>query len=128
MIAVDTNILVRIFIDDLETAQVNRSRELAKKAKYIYLAAVVLVETVWVLTRAYELNKQQIINIMQEIYENSAFVVEQEQIFLEALTYYKNNNADFSDCMILAAAKAADVKHLYTFDAKFARLKDVIKL
>ncbi len=128
MIAIDTNILVRVFIDDLETTQVNKARELVKKAKNIYLTQIVLVEMAWVFSRAYKLNKQQITSILQEIYENSAFTVEHESIFLEALVFYKNNNADFSDCMILAATRIANIRQFYTFDAKFSRLKDVIKL
>lgn len=128
MIAIDTNILVRVFIDDLDIAQVNKARDLVRKAKNIYLTQIVLVEMVWVFTRAYQLTKQQIVNILQEIYENSAFVVEQEQLLFEALAIYKDHNTDFSDCMILASAKSVNVKQIYTFDAKFSRLKDVIKL
>lgn len=128
MIAIDTNILVRVFIDDLDIEQVNKSRDLVKKAKNVYLTQIVLIEMVWVFLRAYKLTKQQIVVVLQEIYENSAFIVENEQIFLEAFVFYKESNTEFSDCMILAAAKAANVKHLYTFDAKFSRLKNVIKL
>ncbi|MBS0349947.1 MAG: type II toxin-antitoxin system VapC family toxin [Proteobacteria bacterium] len=128
MIAIDTNILVRIFIDDLNDSQVKKSRDLAKKAKNVFLSEIVLVEMVWVLSRAYDLTKQQILAILQEIYENSAFVVEREQNFLEGLLLFRENNADFSDCMILVAAKKADVKDFYTFDEKFAKLKPVKKL
>lgn len=128
MIAIDTNILVRIFIDDLNESQVKKSRDLAKKAKHIFLPEIVLIEMVWVLNRAYDLTKQQILAILQEIYENSAFVVEREQNFLEGLTLFKENNADFSDCMILVAAKNADAKDFYTFDEKFAKMKQVKRL
>jgi len=128
MIAIDTNVLVRIFIDDLNQTQVNKSRELVQKAKHIHITQIVLIELIWVLSRAYQLEKSKIISILQEIYENAAFVVEQKEQLLEALTLYKNHSVDFSDCMILAATKKANVDHVYTFDAKFARLPGVKKL
>ncbi|HVV68263.1 MAG TPA: type II toxin-antitoxin system VapC family toxin [Gammaproteobacteria bacterium] len=128
MIAVDTNILVRIFVDDLDHAQIEKARNLAQKAKHIYIAQIVLAELVWVLTRAYQLTKAQICCILQELLDNSAFIIEQEQQFLEALITFKENNTDFSDCLILAETKAAGIEHIYTFDAKFSRLKSVKKL
>lgn len=128
MIAIDTNILVRVFIDDLDIVQVNKARDLVKKAKNVYLTQIVLIEMVWVCIKAYQLTKQQIVNILQEICENSAFVVEQEEFLFEALAIYKAHSVDFSDCMILVSARAANVKQIYTFDTKFSRLKEVLKL
>lgn len=128
VIAIDTNIAVRVFIDDLDATQIHKARDLVKKAKNIYLTQIVLVEMAWVFARAYQLTKHQIVTILEEINQNSAFVVEQEIVFQEALTTYKNFNIDFSDCMILASAKSAGIKQIYTFDEKFARLKEVAKL
>lgn len=128
MIAVDTNVLVRIFIDDTNVSQVKKSRDLAKKAKHVYLVTTVIVEMVWVLDRAFKLNKSQIIAILQEVYENSAFILENEAIFLQALLLFKENNADFSDCIIFNSAQIANVKEIYTFDEKFARITGVKRL
>ena len=128
MIAVDTNVLVRIFIDDLEIKQVEKARALAKKSKTLYLPHVVLVEMIWVLIRVYHLKKTHIIHVLQEINDNASFVVENESVFTSAFENYKTNNVDFSDCMILASVQAAGVEKIYTFDEKFSRLKDVHKL
>src|SRR5262249_25141978 len=103
--------------------QVTKARNLVQKAKHIYVTKIVLVEMVWVLIRVYQLTKLQINTILQEIFDNSAFVVEQEKTFQEALHLFRENNADFSDCLILATIKAAGIENIYTFDAKFARLK-----
>ena len=81
MISIDTNIIVRVFIDDLDIEQVKIARNLVSKAKQVYLAQIVLVEMVWVLTRTYKLSKPQIIMILQEIYENAAFVLDDKDIF-----------------------------------------------
>ncbi len=50
MIAVDTNVLVRILADDPgQPAQVQAARRLAGGAKQVFVPTVVQVETVWVL-------------------------------------------------------------------------------
>jgi len=128
MIAIDTNVIVRIFIDDLNIEQVNAARNLVQKNKQVYIPQLVIAEMVWVLTRTYELSKSQIINILNEIYENGAFILSDKEQLFGALNLFKENNVDFADCMILTNAKAAGVKYLYTFDAKFSRLSHVKNL
>lgn len=127
MIAIDANIIVRVFIDDKETQQVTAARNLVSKAKHVYLSFLVLAEMVWVLTRAYGLNKPQILHILQEIYENAAFILDDKDVLRQAIAFFQDNTVDFSDCLILVNAQAANAQ-LYTFDAKLSRLNGVKKL
>ena len=56
MVTIDTNVLVRIFIDDnSQPAQVRQARELANQAQILYVPQVVVIESVWVMTKAYKL-------------------------------------------------------------------------
>jgi predicted nucleic-acid-binding protein len=128
MIAIDTNVLVRVFIDDGSTAQIKSARQLVKNAKAVFLSHIVLVETTWVLMRAYKLTKEQVISILQEIHENAAFILENEEQFTRAFMLYKTNNADFSDCMILSTIQSAGILHLYTYDVKLAKMEGVKKI
>lgn len=49
MIAIDTNVLVRIIVEDIGQAeQTKTARALAKSASKIYLSQIVQVETSWV--------------------------------------------------------------------------------
>jgi len=128
MIAIDTNILVRVFIDDLSINQIKAARQLVKNAKEIFLSHIVIIEMVWVVLRAYKLTKEQVIMILQEIYENAAFTVEYEEQFINAFSLYKKHNIDFSDCFILSAVKNANIPCLYTFDEKFSKIPRVKKL
>ena len=58
MIAIDTNVLVRIIVEDVGQAEQTKiARELAKTAQKIYLTQIVQVETTWVLAKVYKLNK-----------------------------------------------------------------------
>lgn len=123
MIAIDTNVLARIFVDDSHIEQTNQARKLAQKAKKVFVSQVVQVELVWVLKKAFGLDKTQILLILNELYDNDAFVLQRDDVFQAALALYTTNAVGFSDCLITVEANEIP---LYTFDRKFARMKKVI--
>lgn len=64
MIAVDTNVLVRILVDDPGAApQMQSARALLEKSEALYVPQIVQVETVWVLESAYGFDKTAICKI-----------------------------------------------------------------
>lgn len=121
----DTNVLVRILVDDPGgEGQITKARDAVKHAKQVYIPQIVQVESVWVFQSCYNLNKTEIISILEHLQQNEAFVLQQKNIFDAALNLYKTNNVDFADCLILAESlKLPGV--LLTFDKRFARLKGV---
>lgn len=128
MIALDTNVLVRVLVDDPENAQQNdRARALVSKHDKFYISSIVAAEMVWVLTGrgAFDFSKAEVITALEELKENVAFVLESPETYESALQQYKKSNADFSDALILATAMARNVDKLVTFDKKFAKLKNV---
>jgi len=125
MIATDTNLLVRIIIDDPgQPEQVAIARRIAKQAKQVFVPQIVIIELVWVLQSAYKLDKGAIVVALEHLLHNSAFELQAEDHFFEALGLFKNNNCDFSDCMIAVESQAADCT-LVTFDKSLSRLSSV---
>lgn len=125
MLAVDTNVLIRILVtDDKQTDQVKLARQFARKAKILYITQIVQVELVWVLDAAYKLDKSEIIKILHHLQTNDAFQLQKEFEFSEALRIFQSNNVDFSDCLILTESKIENCD-VVTFDKKFSRLPDV---
>ena len=62
MIAVDTNVLVRILVDDPgQPVQTSAARMLASEAGEVYVPLIVMVETVWVLESGYRLAKDAVV-------------------------------------------------------------------
>ena len=119
VIAIDTNILARIFIDDgMASAQVQKARQLSSKADKIYIAQAVQLELVWVLSSAYRLKKPQIIAILKQLESHSVFMLQRAEMFAKALAYYQQGKADFSDYLILLEAEQAGAE-VYTFDKQF---------
>ncbi|MHB1947833.1 MAG: PIN domain-containing protein [Gammaproteobacteria bacterium] len=125
MIAIDTNVLVRILIDDDGAVnQVKTARQFAKKHKKLFIPQLVQVELVWVLSSAYELDKSEIVTILQHLCENGAFILQRKKQFEDALHLYQTNNTGFSDCLIQVESIDAGYE-VATFDKKFAKLSEV---
>lgn len=122
MISLDTNVLVRLFVDDGNHAQINAARKTAQEAKQVYLSQIVQVELVWVLSAAYEFTKSQILKILYELHENLAFNLQNPEQFFKALKQFETCNADFSDCLTLIESKEQDATPIYTFDKRFSKL------
>ncbi|SJM89726.1 type II toxin-antitoxin system VapC family toxin [Crenothrix polyspora] len=122
MIAVDTNVLVRLVVDDPDAPkQMDLAKALLQKAKQVFIPQIVQVELVWVLESAYGFDKASVITLLKQLQHSPCYVLQQPAQFTSALTHFENNPADFSDYLILATC----VEHnqaLHTFDKKFARL------
>jgi predicted nucleic-acid-binding protein len=122
MIAVDTNLLVRILADDPgQPAQVDAARTLASQAQQVFVPLIVQVETVWVLESGYGLSKETIVQALEHLEVNQAFVMEDEDLSHRALELFRSSNADYSDCLILSTCRARDLM-LYTFDKRLSKL------
>lgn len=125
MITVDTNVLVRILVDDeKEPTQIKLARQWAERTKEIFISQIVQVELIWVLKKVYRTAKEEIIRILDSLLENEAFVIQNEHSFEEALHLYRESNVDFSDCLILAGSHHSECK-VVTFDKTFSKLPKV---
>jgi len=126
VIAADTNLMTRIVIDDPgQPEQVAIARKLATEGKQVFVPQIVAVEMVWVLQAAYKLDKTAIVQVLEHLLHNSAFVLQAEDQFMGALELFKAGNCDFSDCLISEECRRANCT-LITFDKKLSRLSGVI--
>ena len=123
MIAVDTNVLVRILVDDPgATLQMQSARALLAKADALYVPQIVQVETVWVLESAYCFDKTAICKILEHLLHHPQFQLQSADSFKSAVTLFHQHSADFSDCLILTESMWMQLQ-LFTFDKKLGRLK-----
>src|ERR1035437_4878522 len=126
MIAVDTNVLIRILVDDPDAAlQMQSARALLAKAEVVYVPQIVQVETVWVLESAYCFDKSAICKILGHLLHHPQFQLQSMESFESALTLFRQHSADFSDCLILTESTSQKLQ-LVTFDKKLTRLKGAV--
>ncbi|MDP1653805.1 MAG: type II toxin-antitoxin system VapC family toxin [Rhodocyclaceae bacterium] len=122
MLAVDTNVLVRVLVDDAAAPEQCRNARLAvSEAGEVYVAQVVQIETVWVLASAYGLGKAAIQETLGVIASHPAFSLQRPDVFQVALQLFRSGHADFADCVILAESASAG-HELATFDRKLGKL------
>jgi predicted nucleic-acid-binding protein len=125
VISLDTNVLVRLFVDDGSHQQIKIARETALAAKQVFITQIVQVELIWVLSEAYHFDKSQILQVLYELHENAAFILQSAHPFFQAVKQFEVSNADFSDCLVLMESKQSANIPVYTFDKRFAKLVDV---
>jgi len=121
MIAIDTNILVRLLVDDPgQPEQVQAARALAQQAGVVYVPTLVLVECIWVLDSAYHFPKSALLTLLSHLCGNDAFVLQELESISKALDYYREGAVDFADDLILVQSQRQGLD-LHTFDKRLAR-------
>lgn len=124
-IALDTNVLVRVFVNDPDNIHQNDlARKLINQYEWIYISQIVQVELVWVLDRRYKFHKNEIIKLLETLANHQGFILENKERFLNALMLYKNNHADFSDYLIYQYAQDNECQ-FFSFDKNLLKSKNI---
>ena len=116
MIAIDTNLLLRLVLDD-DPVQQARVNALLKTGKLITAPATVLLELVWVL-QSRGFSAANIIHGLSALLAIPNFKPAHEIAIREALHGYQSG-MDFADALHLALS--APNEKFMTFDIAFAR-------
>lgn len=116
MIALDTNVLVRIVVNDDATQARKAQAVLAREQGYV--TVTVLLETEWVLRGVYALTPATILAIMERLLGVRGIDVE-ERVRVERAVAWYGRGLDFADALHLAGVAAAE--SFATFDRKLAR-------
>jgi predicted nucleic-acid-binding protein len=118
LIALDTNVLVRAITQD-DPRQAPKAAALVRRLspeRPAYLTLVVVVELVWVLTRAYKYSRSEIAEVVERLLRNRGFVAQDYETVWSALRRYSSSAADFADCLIAAEAARKQCDYVLTFD------------
>ena len=123
MIGLDTNILVRYFIQDdpVQTHLAVNLIDSLSPTEPGWIGAAVFMELDWVLNNVLKVKKDRVVEIFDTLLASQELVVENAKTVREALQLYRTRNTDFSDCLIASAAKAAGCSRTVTFDRIAAR-------
>jgi len=125
MIGLDTNILVRYLTQDdpIQSAKATDliERRLSEENPG-FVSIVALVDTVWVLDRAYDLSGQEIAAAVEQLLQTEVLVVENEQEVFAATISLKEGQGSFADAVIGKLGAKAGCSYTVTFDQKALRL------
>ncbi|MFM8331915.1 MAG: type II toxin-antitoxin system VapC family toxin [Candidatus Methylumidiphilus sp.] len=124
MIAIDTNVLVRVIVEDTgQPEQTLKARALVSDAQRVYVTQIVQVELTWVLAKVYKTSKLDLLSVLQHLLNNPGYVLQHRDRFAAALNIFRHSPADFADCLILSESQQAQAI-LHTFDKRLAKHGD----
>ena len=128
---IDTNLLVRYLTED-DLSKANDVKRLLLKAAQgdirLLIPSVVIAELVWVLQSFYKLERSEIVPLLNAILHTHGVEVSDKTVVSDAIAIYRDEAIDFIDAWIVAFAKAAEVRAIYTFDRKHFKGIDGIEM
>lgn len=116
MIAIDTNIIVRLLTKD-DAKQYTASLQLFETEK-IYIHDTVILETEWVLRFAYDFKPIQICSAFRKLFGLPTITLSNPFLIAQALDWHEKG-LDFADAFHLALSQ--NLPFLKTFDEKFIK-------
>lgn len=116
MLAVDTNVVVRLLTED-EPVQAARAREIFQH-EIVLLVKTVLLETEWVLRSLYGFESSRIADSFGALIALSNVVCEDLQSVVDAIRWM-HAGLDFADALHLASSRPAG--RFATFDRKLVK-------
>ncbi len=116
MIAIDTNVLVRLLVGD-DAAQLKRATRLVARSQ-VWVPVTVLLEAEWVLRSAYRFRQPRISAAFRAFLGLDNVTPESPALLAQALDGY-DTGMDFADALHLASAH--ETTAFFTFDRTLAR-------
>lgn len=124
MIALDTNALVRVLIED-NKKQAKAVQEVIlyaeKHSVEIVILSEVLIETIWVLEGVYQCTRKEISQFLEMLISTSPFSFPDSLVIREAIRHYKKGG-DFADLLIVAQARKHQAKQFFSFDNRLQKM------
>jgi predicted nucleic-acid-binding protein len=115
MIALDTNVLVRIMTaDDPEQL---KAAQAVMRSGALWVCKTVLLETEWVLRFTYKLPRQTVLDALRKLLGMRSLQVEHRSAAIGALSLYQKG-MDFTDALHLTSSTEAE--RFATFDRRLA--------
>ncbi len=115
MIAFDTNLLVRIAVNDDQ--QQAETAEHLLESHQVFIPRTVLLETEWVLRSIYKKSRIEILEFFSKALITTNLVLENPLEVKSAIEWYRLG-ADFADAMHLSMCGESKI---HTFDADFCK-------
>ena len=129
MIGLDTNVILRCFVDD-DPKQARRAREFVAQRctrdNPGFIDRVVLCEMVWVLLRGYHFDRTKAADVVSRLLASPEIVLEDSNAVLAALRTFMTRNIEFADALIGEVNRARGCEATATFDRKAAKLQGFV--
>ncbi|MEJ8849535.1 type II toxin-antitoxin system VapC family toxin [Variovorax rhizosphaerae] len=128
MIGIDTNILLRLWLND-DTAQNKRIDALLAEhggtPGSLLVTDVVLAESVWTLKSAFDQDKSAQLIAVRSLLDETAFAFEDRESVTAAAALFEAGSCGFADCLVVAKHARHGCNFTATFDRGMRKLPGV---
>ena len=121
---VDTNILVRHLTGDPPAMAARATAFLASEPE-LYLADLVVAETVYVLESFYKAPREQIAEAMRSLTAMRSMITVDPALLLRAIEVYETDRLDFAEAYLVACAESTGIGRIASFDRTIDRVLTV---
>ena len=125
MRGLDTNVLLRFFIDDdpVQAEAVKRGfRETQARGERLFISTIVLCEALWTLRgKPYKFDRASLADMVKRLLKNTLFEVQDRDLVHKALRDYQNGRADFADYLVGWENREAGCRDTLTFDRPISK-------
>ncbi len=124
MYAIDTNVLLRLLVEDDATQGNQAERFIASERRLgnpVLISLLVLLETEWVLRSRYEFPKAQILDALAALLDTESFHFEDESAVVRAIHLWRQVSTGFADCLIAERHLSLGAQATITFDKQAAK-------
>jgi len=129
MIGLDTNVILRCFIDD-DPGQATAARrfvaEHCTQEHPGFIDRMALCELVWVLSRGYRFDRKRAANIIAMLLASRDIVLEDSDAVRAALHVFATRQIDFADALIGEVNRLHGCDATATFDRKASKIDGFI--
>ena len=128
MIGIDTNILLRLWLND-DPAQNKRIDALLAEhgstPASLLVTDVVLAEAIWTLRSAFDQDKAAQLVAVRSLLSETAFAFEDREVVAQAVGLFELGSCGFSDCLVVARHARQGCAFTATFDRGMRKLPGV---
>ena len=124
---VDTNVLVRHLTGD-PPAMAKRATAFLASQPELYLADLIVAETVYVLESFYKAPRDQVASAMRSLVSMRSMITVDPALLLRAIEVYEVDRLDFAEAYLVACAETAGVGTIASFDKAIDRVSTVTRM
>ncbi len=128
MIGIDTNILLRLWLNDAPAQNKRIDALLAEHGGTpgsLLVTDVVLAEAVWTLRSAFDQGKAEQLLAIRSLLNETAFAFEDRDAVAQAADMFEHGNCGFSDCLVVVKHARYGCAFTATFDRGMRKLPRV---
>ncbi len=123
-LVLDTNILLRFLLKDIPSQYdlaVKKIKQARKEKIKLIVPQIVIFEITYALIKGYGFEKDKVVKALKGLIFSKDLVVDDREIFTEALKMFKEKNLSLVDCFLYTYAKRIGTE-VFTFDKALQKI------